>query len=229
MIKNIIFDFDGVIVDSEILVANAFAKYMLNFGIEINEKEFAHFAGKKTFEVIEILSEKYSIKNQQKFFDDIMEIASNIYKKELTLVQGAHNFVSNANQKLFIGSNSIKNRFENISVNFENLKSKKFYLEENIKKLIYLSNTDYVRDLLLFSICTKNKIKTLNIEKLIDYVTNCEIPKFPISGDYLKERGYETGQALGKKLKSLEEKWIENDFVIEKKTVEKSLEKFSKN
>ena len=39
-----------------------------------------------------------------------MEIASNIYKKELTLVQGAHNFVSNANQKLFIGSNSIKNR-----------------------------------------------------------------------------------------------------------------------
>ena len=110
MIKNIIFDFDGVLVDSEILVAKAFAKYMLNFGIEINEKEFAHFAGKKTFEVIEILSEKYSIKNQQKFFDDIMEIASNIYKKELTLVQGAHNFVSNANQKLFIGSNSIKNR-----------------------------------------------------------------------------------------------------------------------
>ena len=28
MIKNIIFDFDGVLVDSEILVAKAFAKYM---------------------------------------------------------------------------------------------------------------------------------------------------------------------------------------------------------
>ena len=79
-------------------------------------------------------------------------------------------------------SNNIKNRFQNISVNFENLKSKKFYLEENIRKLIYLSNKDYVRDLLLFSICTNNKIKTINIEKLIDYVANCEIPKFPISG-----------------------------------------------
>jgi tRNA nucleotidyltransferase/poly(A) polymerase len=126
-------------------------------------------------------------------------------------------------------SNSIKNRFENISVNFENLKSKKFYLEENIKKLIYLSNKDYARDLLLFSICTNNKIKTLNIEKLIDYVANCEIPKFPISGDYLKKHGYVTGQALGKKLKSLEAKWIENDFIIEKKTIEKSLEKVSKD
>jgi len=126
-------------------------------------------------------------------------------------------------------SNSTKNRFENISVNFENLKSKKFYLEENIKKLIYLSNKDYARDLLLFSICTNNKIKTLNIEKLIDYVANCEIPKFPISGDYLKKHGYVTGQALGKKLKSLEAKWIENDFIIEKKTIEKSLEKVSKD
>ena len=30
MIKNIIFDFDGVLVDSEILVAKAFSKYMQN-------------------------------------------------------------------------------------------------------------------------------------------------------------------------------------------------------
>jgi len=126
-------------------------------------------------------------------------------------------------------ANSIKNRFKNISINFENLKSNKFYSETNIKKLIYLSNKDYVRDLLLFSICINNKIKILNIEKLIDYIANCKIPKFPISGDYLKKHGYETGLVLGKKLKSLEEKWIENNFILEKKTVEKSLDKVSKN
>ncbi len=114
-------------------------------------------------------------------------------------------------------SNIIKSRFKNISVNFENFKTKKFYSEENIKKLIYLSSKDYVRDLLLFSICTNDKIKILTIETLLDYVNVCEIPKFPVSGDYLKEHGYETGQALGKKLKSLEEKWIENNFVIDKK------------
>lgn len=126
-------------------------------------------------------------------------------------------------------SNNIKNRFKNISMNFEHLKSEKFYSEQNIKKLIYLSNKDYVRDLLLFSICTNNKIKTLTIEKLIDYVSACKIPKFPISGDYLKEHGYETGEILGKKLKLLEEKWIENNFIIEKKIVEKSLGKVNKN
>ena len=110
MIKNIIFDFDGVLVDSEILVARAFAKYMLNYGIETNEKEFANFAGKKTVQIIEILSEKYSIKDQQKFFDDIMEIATNIYKKELTTVKGAYDFVRNLKLNIFIGSNSMKER-----------------------------------------------------------------------------------------------------------------------
>ena len=126
-------------------------------------------------------------------------------------------------------SNSIKNRFKNMSINFENLEKKNFFSEENIKKLIYLSNKDYVRDLLLFSICANKKIETLSIEKLINYVNVCKIPKFPISGDYLKKHGYETGEVLGKKLKSLEEKWIENNFIIEKKVIDKSLGKDSKN
>ncbi len=126
-------------------------------------------------------------------------------------------------------SNSIKNRFKNMSINFENLEKKKFFSEENIKKLIYLSSKDNVIDLLLFSICVNNKIEVLNIEKLINYVNRCVIPKFPISGDYLKQHGYETGKILGKKLKSLEEKWIENNFIIEEKMIDKSLGKDGKN
>ena len=84
-------------------------------------------------------------------------------------------------------------------------------------------------NLLLFSACVNDKIETLNVEKLLNYIKSCEIPKFPISGDYLKKHGYETGQTLGKKLKSLEEKWIANDFIIEKKTIKKSLDKVSKS
>ena len=126
-------------------------------------------------------------------------------------------------------SNNIKNRFKNISINFESLKEKKFYSEENIKKLIYLSNKNYVKDLLFFSICVSKKIETFTIKKLINYVDICEIPKFPISGDYLKQYGYEAGEALGKKLKLLEEKWIENNFAIDQKVIEKSLGKHSKN
>ena len=38
MIKNIIFDFDGVIVDSEVLVGRAFSKYLKNLGHNFEEK-----------------------------------------------------------------------------------------------------------------------------------------------------------------------------------------------
>ena len=124
-------------------------------------------------------------------------------------------------------SNNIENRFKNISKNFENLKNKKFYSEENIKKSIYFTSRNEVKDLLLFSTCINDKTETLNVEKLLDYVNNCKIPKFPISGDYLKKHGYETGQKLGKKLKLLEEKWIANNFILHEDVLKKSLNKIN--
>jgi len=137
MIKNIIFDFDGVLVDSEILVAKAFVKYMQNFGVEIDEKEFVNFAGKKTVQVIEILSKKYSIKDQQKFLTDIMDITSNIYKKELTAVEGAYEFVSKIKLNLYIGSNSIKDR---IIDGLQRVELNKYFKSEQIYSFDLVEN-----------------------------------------------------------------------------------------
>ena len=114
-------------------------------------------------------------------------------------------------------SNNIKNRLKNISLNYKNLQSKKFFSKENIKKLIYLYGRSYVKDLFLFSICLNKRVNDLYFEELINYINQCKIPKFPISGDFLKEHGYEKGKKLGEKLKSLEQKWIENNFLMEKK------------
>ena len=110
MIKNIIFDFDGVLVDSETIILKAFIKYMQEIEIKTNEKEFANLVGKPTVEVIDILSEKYSPKDKKKFSDDIMNIASNIYKKELKKIVGVEEFLEKSKHNLYIGSNSMKNR-----------------------------------------------------------------------------------------------------------------------
>ena len=160
MIKNIIFDFDGVLVDSEILVAKAFAKYMQNFGIDIDEKEFASFAGKKTVQVIEILSKKYSIKDQEKFFTDIMEIASNIYKKELTTVKGAYDFVSNLKLNMFIGSNSMKER---IIDGLQRVKLNKYFKPEQVYSFDLVDNPKPDPDVYLKALEDNNLIKTETI------------------------------------------------------------------
>ena len=194
---------------------NTYSLFSQNTPKEIILNIFPQFKYYERLKIINILDQKLRDK-----YDNYLILA-------LLIVDQSNNYEYFCHK--YKTSNSIKNRFKNISANFENIKSKKFFSEENIKKLIYLLNRDYVRDLLLFSICTNNKIKALNTEKLIDYVNTCKIPKFPISGDYLKKYGYETGQTLGKKLKSLEEKWIENDFIIEKKVIEQSLGKVNKN
>ena len=160
MIKNIIFDFDGVLVDSEILVAKAFAKYMQNFGIDTDEKEFASFAGKKTVQVIDILSKKYSIKDQEKFFTDIMEIASNIYKKELTTVKGAYDFVSNLKFNMFIGSNSMKER---IIDGLQRVKLNKYFKPEQVYSFDLVDNPKPDPDVYLKTLEDNNLIKTETI------------------------------------------------------------------
>ena len=72
------------------------------------------------------------------------------------------------------------------------LKVKNFISEENIKKLIYLSSTKIMLEICYFFQYALNiKIKILNIEKLIIIYLIVKYPNFPISGDYLKEHGYE--------------------------------------
>ena len=43
------------------------------------------------------------------------------------------------------------------------------------------------------------------------------------------KHGYETGQALGEKLKLLEEKWIANNFELDEEILKKSLNKTDQN
>ena len=126
-------------------------------------------------------------------------------------------------------SNNIKKRFANIAKNFKNFKNKNFFTEVNIKKLIYLTNKKEVEDLLLFAICENDKLNLTNIEKLVNYVNTCKVPKFPVNGDFLKEHGYQTGETLGKKLKQIEELWIQNNFILDKKILEQSLGKTQKS
>ena len=110
MIKNIIFDFDGVVVDSEVLASKAFSKYFSKFDKSIKEEQFYKYAGKKTVEVIDLLSAKYKIENKEKFTNEIFDIVSEVYSKDLKLVDGAKDYISKSERNHFIGSNSNKDR-----------------------------------------------------------------------------------------------------------------------
>ncbi len=146
MIKNIIFDFDGVIVDSEILASKAFSQYFKNKGYSLKEEEFYNYTGMKTIQVIDILSKKYSIKNKKKFISDIFDIVSEFYAKDLKLVRGVKNYIKESKKKLFIGSNSNKSRI------IEGLKIVdliKYFSEETIYSFDMVNNPKPYPDIYL--------------------------------------------------------------------------------
>tara|TARA_B100001029_G_scaffold176968_1_gene180770 strand:+ start:522 stop:1181 length:660 start_codon:yes stop_codon:yes gene_type:complete len=113
MIKNIIFDFDGVIVDSEVLVSKAFTKFLNNLGFSVKEEELYIYAGMKTVEVIKKISSKFNIDDKKKFTDEIFKIISQVYFKDLKLVEGVEKYILNSKKNHFIGSNSNKDRIIN--------------------------------------------------------------------------------------------------------------------
>ena len=49
MIRSIIFDFDGVLVDSEILVARAFSRYMIESGYDFFASQYCLITGVSPF------------------------------------------------------------------------------------------------------------------------------------------------------------------------------------
>ena len=163
MINNIIFDFDGVLVDSEMLVAKSFSKYINNLGYDFQEQNFAQFAGLKTFEVISILSKKFSIRDKKKFNEDIMNIATKIYLKELEPVKGAYKFVKNSKLNLFIGSNSVKKR---ILQGLKKAKLDKYFESDKVYSFDMVDKPKPFPDIYLKAIYDNNlkKNETLIIE-----------------------------------------------------------------
>ena len=113
MIKHIIFDFDGVIVDSEILASKAFANYFNDLGYSSKEEDFYDYAGMKTIEVVDKLSLKFNIKNKDEFMNEIFKIISNLYLKDLKIVKGAEKYIKSSKKNHYIGSNSNKDRIIN--------------------------------------------------------------------------------------------------------------------
>ena len=96
MIKAFIFDFDGVIVDSEILASKAFTLYLTSKGYKVKEEDFYTYAGMKTLQVIDILTEKYQINQKDQFSRDIFLLVSQVYSSDLKLVNGFKNFISHS-------------------------------------------------------------------------------------------------------------------------------------
>ncbi len=97
----------------------------------------------------------------------------------------------------------------------------KTFSEKNLNKIFYFNGREALMDIIHFKIFKSNKVDNKLIE-LIEIFEKKEIPVMPLKANTLIEKyQIQEGKELGEKLKIIEEIWVNNDFNISEKEIQK--------
>ena len=111
------------------------------------------------------------------------------------------------------------NFLKNYSLNKD---SNKIFNKKDLQKIFYYEGKSSTMDLIDFNLLYFKQSKKLS--ELKTYFEKLDKPEFPIKAQLLiNDYGLKEGRELGQKLKNLEMKWIENNFNLSKKDMEKVL------
>ena len=121
-------------------------------------------------------------------------------------------------------SNRDKNKILFLLNKYKEINIEELLDEQKLVKLAYLDNTAEIIDLLVFSAFVSEEIDVNTAEKCISFLDKLRLPVFPITADYLKLKyNFSESKELGLALKKLEQSWIDNDFIIDKKEIKNIL------
>ena len=119
-------------------------------------------------------------------------------------------------------SNEDKKRIMFIKNFYSKPLEKNFFSEKNLWKVLYNDGKKSLMDLINFSILRSKKDDDKKLIKLKDFFNNQSPPIFPIKArELIGKYNLKEGRELGQKLKQIENLWIENDFKIQQKDIEK--------
>ena len=118
--------------------------------------------------------------------------------------------------------NELKDKINFLKNNSLNKDSTKIFNKKYLQKIFYYEGKSSTIDLIDFNLLYFKQSKKLS--ELKTYFEKLDKPEFPIKAQLLiNDYGLKEGRELGQKLKNLEMKWIENNFNLSKKDMEKVL------
>ena len=118
--------------------------------------------------------------------------------------------------------NELKDKINFLKNNSLNKDNNKIFNKKDLQKIFYYEGKSSTIDLIDFNLLYFKQSK--KISELKTYFEKLDKPEFPIKAQLLiNDYGLKEGRELGQKLKNLEMKWIENNFNLSKKDMEKVL------
>ncbi len=89
MLKHILFDNDGTIVDSEILAVRSTLGILREYGFNMGEREYSQrFPGLLEKDILAILKEEHGIQVADDYFDRLRQLHVTAFERELKVIPG---------------------------------------------------------------------------------------------------------------------------------------------
>ena len=109
---------------------------------------------------------------------------------------------------------------------YEAKKNRNFFLKD-LKKNIFFHNKEKMISLTKFYYAVIKPKNLKKIDDLIKEIKSLRVPEFPLTGEYLINKGFKSGRKIGEILKKVEKVWIENDFNLKKEDLNNLIKKYN--
>ena len=124
-------------------------------------------------------------------------------------------------------SNYLKEYLVFFHKNFYEAKKNKNFFGKDLKKNIFYHGKEKMKSLAKFYFISHSKKNYVNLENILKNISSTNIPEFPITGNYLLEKGLKSGRNMGEVLKKIEKQWIQNDFHLKDEELKNLIKKHS--
>ena len=183
--------------------------------LKLNEDEFCR-------EIIILIFPQFknihSLKNLHKYAKDNIKNIDFIFLIYFLIVDGT----DNADYFIYKFNISKKDQKRILFLNeyLKNKNNEKFNTK-NLWKILYFNGKDSLLDLINFHIFKSKKVDK-KLENFLSFFKDKNVPTLPLKAATLMAKyNIPEGKELGLKLKQIENKWIDNNFSISEKEVEK--------
>ena len=181
------------------------------------------FKDKESLELIEIIFPQ--LKNIQSFKNLNAYAQKNLSKIDFILLISLLIIDGTDNADYFLYKFKISNKDQKRIKFVDNFYKQKvninYFKEKNLNKFFYFNGRQAVTDIISFKLFTSKKLEK-KLLKLLDFFNNKNLPTLPVGANILMSKyNIPEGKALGNKLKMIEKVWVQNNFQITDKQVQK--------
>ena len=187
------------------------------------------FSNKELSEIFKVIFPEF------RHFDRLKGVSHKLYKQ---FVKSERNLllalllVDNSDNHIYFShkykvSNQLREQLIFCHTNFYLAKKNRNFFGKDLTKNIFYHRKEKMKYLVKFYFISQSKKNYINLTNILKAIDSINIPEFPITGNYLLEKGFKSGKKVGEVLKKIEQEWIKNNFNLNEEELKNLIKKYN--